>query len=286
MFFKFKELVFIIYGFIIFLFYITCKRNGTGKFYLRCQENSILKKFINNKNLNFLFLNQNFLNENKKKLFSDHVLLYKKSKNLLGYADYNFGENESKDILKQQRGLIIKTVNEYIDENKINTVFEIGTGNGDVINYLAEKSRSTKFFGLDFNVETANKKHSQENLDFVECYALEYLDKITAHNNILFASSTFIFFTPKEIEKYFKIFKKKIKYLILYEPSWSDVYKIKNKNSYYHLENSVFFHNYNYLSKKHNFEIIENSFFSYEHVGSSRKDIYINRVILKNIFIT
>ena len=279
---KFKNLLTIVYGFIILLFYIIFKKQGAGKFYLKSQDSKLLKSFLKSKILNFLFLNFNYYEKNINENFSEESQNYMNNSSVLKvYTDSNFGSNESIKIEDQQRGFGIPVIRNILKNDEIKNIIEIGTGNGDLINLFANEFKNKKFTGLEFNIDNANKKHKSANLNFVSGYALNLLQKTDIDViDLVFSTSTFIFFTPKELEEYIKIFSKKCKYIVIIDPTWFGVHKKKYFKKTYHLEKGVFFHDYNHYLK--NFTLIENKFHRYKHKLSLRPDIYINVVVAKN----
>lgn len=283
---KLKEFFTIFFGFLVLLFYVVFKKQGTGKFYIKAQEESgwseILNRFLKSKTLNFLFSNFKYYERNITKEISDESKSYRENSQILQkYTTQDYGQSESKKLEEQQRGFGIYLIKDLLKNDKIKNVIEIGTGNGDLISFFAKDYSNKYFTGIDFNVETATEKHQLDNLNFISDYALNYLNKSDVKNiDLIFASSVFIFFTPIELTKYIKIFSKKCKYIIITEPTWHGVHKKKLINHTYHLEGGVFFHNYNHYFK--DFDIIQNKYVKYKHKSSPRPDIYINIIFAKN----
>tara|TARA_B100000767_G_C19687165_1_gene502310 strand:- start:215 stop:1075 length:861 start_codon:yes stop_codon:yes gene_type:complete len=281
---KINELLSIIFGFIVLLFYIIFKKQGSGKFYIKAQENKLLNNFLKSKILFFLFKNYKYFENNIDEEFSEYSKLYQKDDSILKkYTGYNYGLKESEKIEEQQRGFGIPTIRNLLNNNTIKNIIEIGTGNGDLIFHFAKEYRDKSFTGIDFKVDSAKKKHKLDNLNFVEDYALNHFLKTDVSNiDLIFASSTFIFFTPKELTKYLKILSKKCKFIIITDPTWYGMYKKKFIKNSYHLEAGVFFHNYNHYFKDFGFDILKNKFEKYQHKLSPRSDIYINIIFAKN----
>ncbi len=281
---KLKELVNLIVGFLILLFFIIFKKQGSGKFYIKAQDNKLLNNFLKSKILGQLFKNFRYLEKNIDKEISENSIIYKNDPSLRKYGDSDCGQTEDVNIEKQQRGLVVPIIRDIFKKNEIQTVVEIGTGNGDVVAHLAKEYNEKKFIGIDFNTGTAKKKHDLKNLNFISDYALDYFLKFKDTKiDLVFASSTFIFFLPKEMEKYLKAFSEKCKFVIISDPTWNGVHKKKLIKNTYHLEEGVFFHNHKYYFETFNFNILANNFTHYKHETSSRPDIYINNVIAKNL---
>ncbi len=279
-----KELINLIVGFIVLIFFIIFKKQGSGKFYLKAQDSKLLNNFLKSKILSQLFKNFRYLEENIDKEFSKNSMIYKNDPSLRKYGDSECGQSEDINIEKQQRGLVVPIIREVFKKNEIKTIVEIGTGNGDVVAHLAKEYSEKKFIGIDFNTETAKKKHSLNNLDFISDYALDYFLKVKDTKiDLVFATSTFIFFLPKEIEKYLKVLAEKCKFVIISDPTWNGVHKRKLILNTYHLEEGVFFHNHKYYFESFNFHILDNNFNHYKHETSPRPDIFVNTVIAKNM---
>ena len=281
---KLNEFIILVVGFVVLLFYITFKRQGSGKFYIKAQENKLLNNFLKSKVLNYLFMNFNILENNINKEFSDASSEYKNNPTLKGYGNFDVGLEEDINIEKQQRGLIVPKIKKLFQNNKIKNVVEIGTGNGDVIAYFAKENNDKLFTGIDFNTDTAKKKHVLNNLSFVSNYSLDHFLNLKDDNiDLVFASSTFIFFLPKEIKKYLQILAKKCKFIITSDPAWYGITKKKHIKNSYHLEMGAWFHNYYYYYENSNFEIIDYDSFHYKHKISPRPDIYIDIITAKNL---
>ena len=274
---KINDLIILLFGFFILIFFIVFKKQGTGKFYIKAQDSDVLKKFLKNPSLNFLFKNYSLLGNNVSKDFSSVSESYKKLK-------LSFGKDISKNVEDQQKGLIIPIIKKVIENNEISNIIEIGTGNGDLIANLSNSYANKNFIGIDFLTDAAKENHKLKNLSFTSSYALDYLSNGSIKKiDLIFACSTFLFFTPKEIEKYFQVLQSKTKFIIISDPTWHSVYRQQFKINSYHLEGGLWFHNYKYLAEKYNFEILENKFFHYEHQTSLRPDIMQNQIILKKL---
>ncbi|MEE9250885.1 MAG: class I SAM-dependent methyltransferase [Alphaproteobacteria bacterium] len=130
-------------------------------------------------------------------IYADH--------SLAGYADEQMKHGDSHNpLLDQMRSIIVPHVEEAIREagNTPTTIVEIGTGNGDVIAYLAEKYSQHNYIGVDLSVKVATEKYQLPNLSFVDGYALDLLRRGAVVGDIVFATSTFVVFPPKELENY------------------------------------------------------------------------------------
>jgi hypothetical protein len=190
---------------------------------------------------------------------------------LLGYGDAEWSKGGS-TLAEQQRGLILPLIEKALDVPK--TVIEVGTGNGDVIAYLAERFPSSRFIGIDFSVKTAAAKHQRPNLSFVAGYALDVLDGIAA--DILFASSTFVVFPPKEFAAYLA---KAPREIILSEPTWGG-FEQRNDSAAisHHMEGACWFHNWAGYLRAAGYEIVSFDCMPYRHPASSRPDLTVTLI--------
>jgi hypothetical protein len=224
---------------------------------------------------NYAFLKEN---KNNSRLSSLTVDQYSDD-SLSGYGDKEFTKGGD-TILEQQRGLILPILEKAIRESTKNNlrIVEIGTGNGDVVAYLAKNFPEHTFIGVDFSIRNAKEKYCDvNNLVFIKGYALDLLDNKKLVGDIIFSSSTFCVFTPIELENYFSLLRKNsFREIILNEPSWAG-YKQKNNNEIIskHLEGAVWFHNYCGYLLKEGYNIKEFTFSHYNHPISQRPDINI-----------
>lgn len=150
-------------------------------------------------------------------------LMKYEDESLAGYGDYDFtSTGDSHNPLPEQlRSVVVPTVEQAIESISGNVkVCEIGAGNGDVSALLASRYPNTNFIGIDLNTDNAEKKHNMPNLNFIKGYALDLLESGALNDvDIIFASSTFVVFTPLELENYFKAMKAShLKKLIVSEP--------------------------------------------------------------------
>jgi SAM-dependent methyltransferase len=166
---------------------------------------------------------------------------------LSGYGDWDY--DKGGDTLEtQQRGLILplltRTLESVPDKS---VVLEIGTGNGDVIAHLADTHSNLAFVGVDLSVRTAQAKHgSTPNLDFRTGYALTMFEHGELRADVVFASSTFLIFTPAELARYLRAFRTAgVRHIVLNEPTWSGYSHRQDRGSFSrHLEAATWHHDY------------------------------------------
>ncbi len=291
-----KHLSYILFGFILFIFYsIFNKRKGERlysgyvKFYATVQSETdgLLKKvavnFFENP-IGYMVRDYFYLKANigRDKLSTGTIQEYS-DESLLGYGAVNYAEvkEAGAPLEKQQRGLMIPILKQCLSENPggLKTVVEIGCGNGDVIQFLAEQHPNYVFCGVDFFIKNATLKHNhQKNLSFVKGYALDLLEAGQLKGDIVFGSSTFCVFTPKELERYLKaIYSAGFSEVILSEPIWggyvqtNDMHVISK-----HVGGSVWFHNYCGYLRQAKFDIKQFDFFHYKQNKSVRPDIFVS----------
>lgn len=143
-----------------------------------------------------------FMNDKDKERMTDIAMQYYSDDSLHGFADDDYSKRaDGKPLLEQQRGLILPLVVTAIDKDSPETVLEIGCGNGDAIAYLAKAYPNVKFIGVDLSVKVAEKKHSLPNLSFIKGYALDLMRE-GLNADLIYGSSTFCIFAPKELGHY------------------------------------------------------------------------------------
>ena len=220
-----------------------------------------------------------YLKHKDKDQLSKRVVDQYSDDSLKGYGDLIYDKG-GKTYEEQQRGLILPTLYKAIEEvGSAKTICEIGTANGDIISYVAEKYPENNFLGVDFSVKTAEfKHHNTKNLEFIKGYPLELIEENKLKFDLAFFSSTLLVFNPKELSRYLKAMKSVgCTDIVINEPFWSFYEMDAQKGEYSkHLEQAVWFHNYTgYLEKAgykvKNIEIIEN----YKHPKSKREDIKV-----------
>lgn len=215
-----------------------------------------------------------FSSEYKNPRLSKIVLSQYSSSSLNGYGSKNFNKGGG-TLLKQQRGLIIPFITDFCNNAQKNIrMCEIGCGNGDVIFYLSKMFKHIKFFGVDFIVKNAREKYPS-NVKWLEGYALDMIKEIRA--DAIYSSSTWLFFTPRELESYLSQLKKyRCRDIFISEPMWGSNYIYnETKVESFHLESAVWLHNWPAYFKKYNYSLKNSEIFKYKHPISTRPDIKI-----------
>ncbi len=293
-----KHLFHILAGFLLYLFYaIFSKGKGErlylagGGFYRAAQADkesftkTIALNFFNSP-ISVMVRDYFFLKANigRDKLSTGAIQEYS-DESLLGYGDINYAAKKEagKPLENQQRGLMIPILRQSLSENaqKLKTVIEIGSGNGDVIQFLAATYPNYVFCGVDFFIKNATLKHThQKNLSFIKEYALDLLESGNLKGDIVFGSSTFCIFTPKELERYLKaIYMAGFSEILLSEPIWGGYVQTNDACVISkHVGGSVWFHNYCGYLKQAKFNIKHFDFFHHKHNLSVRPDIFISLI--------
>ena len=199
---------------------------------------------------------------------------------LLGYGEteYNKGGDT---IEEQQRGLILPLVLEGASRLPAGaTIVEIGTGNGDVAMYLAERLPELEIVGVDLSVAAAQENHHAPNLRFVEGYALDLLEAGELDGALVFASSTVVVFTPLELARYLRALRSAgYEQIVLCEPSWGGYVGTRDgPASSRHLEGAVWHHNYAGYLRDAGYGITAFECRPHKHLLSPRPDIRLTFV--------
>ena len=223
-----------------------------------------------------------FLEENLcRDRLSDRVVEIYSGDSLDGYGDTDF----QKDIpfLDQQRALCIPLIKDILKNNaKIKKIIEIGTGNGDVIGFLAKEFPNRSFLGIDFSVKNAGRTYKNlKNVIFKKGYALDFLQKKEIEGDLIIFNSTLGTFTELEYCNYFKHIQLcGFNFITVNEPFWSFFeMNVTSKVFSQHLEGSWWFHNHPKYFEKFGFQVMSEKVLgtSYLKKHSTRPD---NKVYL------
>jgi SAM-dependent methyltransferase len=184
-----------------------------------------------------------FMAEKDKERITDIALKYYSDDSLHGYGDAEFSRADGQPLVEQQRGLIIPLVDKAIAADGPNVILEIGTGNGDVLAYLAERHPTVQFIGTDLSIVNAQLRHRLSNIRFVKGYALDLLRNGLAAD-MVFASSTFCVFAPKELQAYLRSIRT-VKRLIISDPvTFGNKHARGPKPKSLHMDLYMWWHNY------------------------------------------
>lgn len=184
--------------------------------------------------------------ERDKERITDIAFRLYSDDSLMGFGDVDYATRaDGKDLLDQQRGLIIPLVEAAIASDHPKRVVEIGTGNGDVIAYLSAKHPEIEFVGVDLSVVVADKKHrgANSNLSFKRGYALDLL-KNGLSGDIVFGTSTFVAFAPKELEAYLRAIQHVPRIIISDPITFGNVHTTDPVPKSRHMDTYMWWHNY------------------------------------------
>jgi SAM-dependent methyltransferase len=184
-----------------------------------------------------------------KRRITDAALAHYSDDSMHGFGDADYAQRaDGKPLLEQQRGLIIPLVKRAIRDSGAKRVLEIGTGNGDVLAHLAAEFPDVEFIGVDLSVANAENKHrgSNANVSFVKGYALDLLSNNEIKADVVFGSSTFCIFAPKELEAYLACFTTAgVKRLVISDPVvFGNVHEKDTVPKSRHMDSYMWWHNY------------------------------------------
>ena len=200
---------------------------------------------------------------------------------LCGYGTDVIAQADQHNPLEEQlRGIIFNYIDNEVRKAPpppIRSICEIGTGNGDVAHYLSTKYKDIEIIAIDFNVDNAQNNHSNNNLTFIEGYALDLFDNGDISADLVFGSSTFVVLAPKELDNYITTFKKSgVKELLVSEPLTRKYNPAKHPTPLsIHMAKGMWGHNYAGYFKKHDLELLVNDVVEYKK-HKKRETIYFN----------
>lgn len=145
---------------------------------------------------------------------------------------------------------------------KFNTLVEIGTGNGDVLNYLSSEFPQIKrFVGIDMSSHQIDinikKFESNPILEFVAADAVDWV-KNNGHSNIIFVtySGVLEYFVENRLQEFLNALNVLGKIIfIAIEPNGADHDFDKNPNTQLYGNEPSFSHNYKQLFKNAGFSL-------------------------------
>ncbi|NDP28508.1 MAG: class I SAM-dependent methyltransferase [Flavobacterium sp.] len=190
----------------------------------------------------------------------------------------NYWANQGKDVFSWNNSFtanflpnctfLLDIVKEKLFENEIqfDTLVEIGTGNGDVLNYLASNfPEIDKFIGIDLSTEQIkiNQEKYKENvrLEFVNSDAFEWVKKEGRKNTIFMTSNgVFEYFTEQQLREFIEYTNGLGQVLfVVIEPTVADHNFEQNPNSTIYGVEKSFSHNYAKIFPDYGFELIHHS---------------------------
>lgn len=176
---------------------------------------------------------------------SDIAIQYYGDDSLHGFGESDYAlRSDGKTLLNQQRGLIIPLIEKAIDSDRPTSILEIGTGNGDVLAFLANKYPNVRFIGVDLSIKNAREKHNFPNLEFVSGYALDLLARGQIKADIVFGTSTFVVFAPLELRGYFAAMKSASRVIISDPITFGNKHEAGRGAISRHMDLYMWWHNY------------------------------------------
>ncbi|WP_396633435.1 class I SAM-dependent methyltransferase [Maribacter sp. R86514] len=212
----------------------------------RFMRSALLKNAEKNKDFNMLAeYHENFWKETGRKYFSEK-------------------ENVLQDFFLSKSLLVFEELQDLLKDTSQNfhTMVEIGTGTGDVLNYLTtEFPGIDRFVGIDLSVEQIdfNKKKYEQNIkiEFVATDGFDWIKENGTKNMIIFTSGGVLeYFSEQKLQKFFSYLNKLgTSIFIAIEPIGANIDFTKNPTSQpYGVERS-FSHDYVRLFKNAGFTL-------------------------------
>jgi len=278
---KVSKLVVLLFGFLYFLSLLLTRGAYYGPhiFYRDAQEKLGIRGRIANGFLTLPTLRQMFQNiaiferDYYSPRLSPEIIRQYSSSSLRGYGDKHYAKGGG-SIHEQQRGLILPFMAQYLGAIGQKHIVEIGTGNGDVLNYVYTTYPQHRFTGIDFNLQNAIDSYPV-GIEWIEGYALDELTSINPE--LIFCSSTMVLFTPGELNSYLRLLRSlRCTDIFISEPMWGPSYRLNNQRiESFHLEEAVWLHNFPAYFLSNNFSLVSKQIFHYTHPRSGRPDISI-----------
>jgi SAM-dependent methyltransferase len=185
-----------------------------------------------------------FLEERDKERITSIAARHYSDDDLWGAATENYRWADGKEILDQQRGLIIPLVEKAIGSDFPKTVCEIGCGSGELPALLAAKHPNIEFVGVDLSVTHAKRLHQAPNLRFEAGYALDMLQDGRLKADIYFGTSTFCIFAPKEMRAYIEAMAGPCRVIISDPVTFGNVHTRDPEPKSRHMDYFMWWHNY------------------------------------------
>lgn len=202
------------------------------------------------------------------------------------YFSSQFNENVLVNFFIPKCSFLLDLLQEQLqnESTKYNTLVEIGTGDGKVLEYLSERfPKIERFIGIDLSSSQthANKMMFKDSkkLEFFASDGFDWINKNAKENMIIITSRGVLeYFTQSRLEAFFNQLNKIGKFIfVAIEPTGIDHDFLKNPNSeIYGYENS-FSHNYAQLFKNSGFFVWHES-----KILELYPESYINFIGAKN----
>ncbi|RJQ48583.1 MAG: class I SAM-dependent methyltransferase [Desulfobacteraceae bacterium] len=146
--------------------------------------------------------------------------------------------------------------------DEFKTLCEIGTGSGQMLEYLAGRLTTVeRFIGIDLNpdtIEDNRKRYADAGLEFIAADGEEWIRAHGRSNWVFFSHrGVFEYFPQKKLENMLAFIAREIKPVIFVaiEPVGIDHDLVKEQESVVYGREFSFSHNYPYLFRKAGFEV-------------------------------
>ena len=202
------------------------------------------------------------------------------------YFSSKFNDNVLDNFFIPKCSFLLDLLQQQLQQQpgKYNTLIEIGTGDGKVLEYLSKRfPHLDKFVGIDLSSSQieANIKVFKENnkLEFVSSDGFDWIKKYGQDNMIILTSRGVLeYFAESRLKTFFEHLNKFGKYIfIAIEPTGINHNFLINPNSEIYGSENSFSHNYRSLFEKSGFNIWHQSRIKYTH-----PECYINFIGAKN----
>ena len=183
-------------------------------------------------------------------------------------------------LSSQMRSIALSDISQEIESSSKIIVAEIGTGDGELIAFLASRFPTASFVGIDLNVSYARRTYAADNLQFIEGYAAELFENGTVIADLVFASSTFVVFPPRELERYITaITNGGVTKVVLVDPLTRKYRPEKFPNGSRHMAHGMWGHDYDYYFTKSDWNISTEIVEYKEH--TKRPNILFQKVVAR-----
>ena len=179
---------------------------------------------------------------------------------------YHRSRNRFQTLFLPHFAYLVEELKAALADGNYTTLCEIGTGNGDLLVYLAQELPSIKHFvGIDLSEQTIADNQERYTLDAVEFVAADATAWIESHGQphtiFLTFGGVFEYFAPAELEQLLDHIATTLSptLILLVEPVAADHDLTHETESRLYGIEYAFSHNYPHLLQKHGFTILHQS---------------------------
>ena len=194
----------------------------------------------------------------------DHVRLRNMHRAFWQTEAQDFGESHAFRFREQFLDGDVETfdhVGHLFESATINNVYEIGCGNGQVLNYLADhfpKAKQLVGIDIDESLIQHNQEHfKEERIQFVRADALNWLSDHAQHNSLFVTNGGVLeYFLQDELEQFFSMVSQiQPTAIALIETIGTDHDLSRELATWVYGRELSFSHNYPWLLRENGFEI-------------------------------